>query len=316
MGRKSSDKRITEDGRIVETITPIHNTGDNILNLIKYIGGKVKLTPTFEQYFPNPKTYKIITFVDVFGGSGAVTLNKSTVYKVEVINDISTDIVNLYAVIKSKYDEFVNKLESLLYGRTTFEFLKAELEKPFRFNPFEPDVNRAVAVFYVYNASFSGMGDSYSASKATNTAKIYFNKVEKLVNVYDKFKNVQIENLDFEQLIDKYDSENTFFYADPPYFGTEFYYSGGFSYDDHVRLLNKLNNIKGYYMLSGYDNDLYNSILNYKYKVEVKTKKWSGSAIDDEDGSITRNDAVEILWLNYDKFLSAKTDDKVTLFDM
>ena len=72
---------------------------------------------------------------------------------------------------------------------------------------------------------------------------------------YDRITHV--ENMDFEELIEKYDSPSTYFYLDPPYWKTENYYSNhDFDRADHERLANILKNIQGKFGLSYYDFDL------------------------------------------------------------
>ena len=51
-----------------------------------------------------------------------------------------------------------------------------------------------------------------------------------------------------------YDREDTLFYLDPPYYGTEAYYRRVFSREDHCRLRELLGNIQGYFVLS-YNDD-------------------------------------------------------------
>ena len=62
---------------------------------------------------------------------------------------------------------------------------------------------------------------------------------------------VTIENMDFEKLIINYDKEETFFYCDPPYVGTENYYKNKktFDIDDHKRLYETLKGVKGKFLL-------------------------------------------------------------------
>ena len=65
------------------------------------------------------------------------------------------------------------------------------------------------------------------------------------------------ENLTYSQVIEKYDSQKTFFYVDPPYWKTENYYSlHDFNLEDHKNLCNQLANIKGRFCLSYYEFDL------------------------------------------------------------
>ena len=62
--------------------------------------------------------------------------------------------------------------------------------------------------------------------------------------------------MDFQTVIEKYDSEKTYFYVDPPYYivGEGNYYSNHeFNRQDHERLANCLKSIKGKFSLSYYD---------------------------------------------------------------
>lgn len=68
-------------------------------------------------------------------------------------------------------------------------------------------------------------------------------------------KGVIIQNKSFEAIIELYDNPLTFFYLDPPYYGTEKYYEAMFSKEQHYMLYEKLKNIKGYFMLSYNDCD-------------------------------------------------------------
>jgi DNA adenine methylase len=65
-----------------------------------------------------------------------------------------------------------------------------------------------------------------------------------------------VENMDFQEVIEKYDSPNTYFYVDPPYYvvGEGSYYSNhDFGRQDHERLAKVLNDVKGKFSLSYYD---------------------------------------------------------------
>jgi DNA adenine methylase len=67
-------------------------------------------------------------------------------------------------------------------------------------------------------------------------------------------KITHVENMDFAEVIEKYDSPNTYFYVDPPYWKTENYYSNhDFDRQDHERLSNSLISMEGKFSLSYYD---------------------------------------------------------------
>ena len=74
--------------------------------------------------------------------------------------------------------------------------------------------------------------------------------VEFLSVASERLKNVVVENLDFQHLIKTYDRPDTLFYLDPPYYEAEKYYPDRFQSEDHKRLKETLDNIKGKALLS------------------------------------------------------------------
>ena len=92
-------------------------------------------------------------------------------------------------------------------------------------------------------------------------------------------------------MIKRYDTEDVFIYADPPYLhGTRknYLYKHEMKDSDHEELLNLLIAHPGKILLSGYDNDLYNSILSGWKKAQKVTTA---------EGGVRR---VETLWMNYE----------------
>lgn len=76
--------------------------------------------------------------------------------------------------------------------------------------------------------------------------------MKKNIDLYKKrLKNVKIENKDYVKIIKKYDSKDTFFYLDPPYYSSKEYYKHNTI--DPINMANILKNIKGKFLLS-YDN--------------------------------------------------------------
>jgi DNA adenine methylase len=81
---------------------------------------------------------------------------------------------------------------------------------------------------------------------------------KKLANdtITDRLKEITgVEQMDCVDLIKKYDSPDTFFYVDPPYYNMEFYYSKDFPREKHQELADILANIQGKFALSYYDFD-------------------------------------------------------------
>jgi DNA adenine methylase len=116
-------------------------------------------------------------------------------------------------------------------------------------------------------------------------------------------------NRDFEKVIDLYDSEDTFFFADPPYLHRTRLAANVYNHEmpdeDHVRLLVKLAQVEGKVMLCGYPNDLYSEHLKgwneHKYEVRCGADAHQGS----------RGQRIEVVWLNYETPAIADEGDQV-----
>jgi len=206
-----------------------------------YFGGKSRLAKRLIEAFPEHKTY-----VEPFGGAAHVLVQKKP-SAVEVYNDISSNVVNFFLVVREDPERFYQAVESLPYSRELYEKWRNE---PMPSDPFE----RAVRWFYINR---SGMCGSYKGKTSiwrhginNNTASSYRTACELIKPLAHRFRKVKIECKDFREIIQKYDSPNTFFYVDPPYVGREFRYEGGFSKQDHIDLANLLNNIKAKAMVS------------------------------------------------------------------
>ena len=86
-----------------------------------------------------------------------------------------------------------------------------------------------------------------------------------------------------------YDSNETLFYIDPPYVDStrvDGKYKFEFSNDDHEELLDIINNISGYAVISGYDCDLYSRRLDKWHRYEMT------------DRSARNSTRTEVIWLS------------------
>jgi DNA adenine methylase len=107
----------------------------------------------------------------------------------------------------------------------------------------------------------------------------------------------KIENMDFAEVIVKYDSPTTYIYLDPPYWKTENYYNNhDFDRNDHERLAKVLHGVKGKFSLSYYDFELLHEWFpEDKYRWE---KKEFAKAAAAKKGT-KQNMGEELLILNY-----------------
>jgi DNA adenine methylase len=241
-------------------------------------------------------------YVEVFGGSGKVLLNKP-VSEIEVWNDYDSRIANLFHVVVFKFNEFYEKVSGLVYSRKLYEKYSKELKEC---NKVElGDIDVAVKTYYVLCSMFGGgkavLGRAgFKFSKETNVAKRYWRRLEELERIRERLSGVVIECDDFEKVMKRWDGEDVFYYIDPPYYveRAEEYYSG-FKKEDHERLLKLLKEVKGKWLLSGYANELYDRELKEynRYEVEVVKHSYHKVGINKK---YERPRAIEVLWCNYD----------------
>lgn len=258
-----------------------------------WIGGKQKIANKIVSIMPKHNTY-----VEVFGGSGAVLFSKNpNISKLEVFNDIDKNIYNFFNVLrnKKKTKELIRLLNFTPYSRDmhkeAYEIIKND-------NNNNNDLKSAYYFFISIEMSFASINSCFGYGlKDSDHIKKFRSKTEKLKNFADRLKYVQIENLDFRDLISKYDSESTLFYLDPPYVSEtrkeKSIYKYEMSNDDHKQLIDILLNIKGNAILSGYDNDIYKPLTDAGWnKYEIKVRCYSNNA-----SAGKRDKRIECIWI-------------------
>jgi DNA adenine methylase len=265
------------------------------LTFFRYIGGKHFLAKLIVELIPEHEIY-----VEPFLGAGHVFFAKER-SRTEVLNDANSKIANLFYCVAFHYKEFWSKFRWLVYSRAIRKKLPQELKKKETVEL--GDVDSAVGVFFLLNTDFGGNlygGFGYSANEGGGKAKRLKTAMLRLRCIHKRLLgDVFIECLDFEDVMDKWDRKETFFYCDPPYYGAEHYYEKAFSKEDHLRLLNRLKQAKGKWILSGYHNELYDAELKGFPYVEIDVPKPSyGITVNSKRKNRPRT--TEVLWFNYE----------------
>ncbi|MDG6913577.1 MAG: DNA adenine methylase, partial [Nitrososphaerota archaeon] len=111
---------------------------------IKWVGGKKKLRTKIVELIP-PHT----CYVEVFGGAGWILFAKEK-SDVEIWNDIDSELVNFYSIVKTRPAEFIETFDLTIVSREIFEnFRYADLS---RMNELE----RAHRFYYLIMAGWGG----------------------------------------------------------------------------------------------------------------------------------------------------------------
>ncbi len=224
---------------------------------ISRIGGKKLLRDEIIKRFPDD----IERYVEVFGGAGWVLFRKDKHAAMEIYNDLDGQLVNLFRCIKYHAAELERQMDFMLTSRQTFYDVRS-------CNGMQgfTDIQRAAQFYYLIKISFGADIRSFGCCK-----KNLPSAVERLKAVQERLATVLIEQKDFAKLIQSYDTTKALFYCDPPYHGTEKYYTEQFSQEDHVRLCECLSQIKGRFILS-YNDDDYIRDLYKKFRIEAVSR--------------------------------------------
>lgn len=252
-------------------------------SFLSYLGGKSLLTNKIIPLIPEHTCY-----CEVFAGA-AWLLFKKEESRVEIINDINTDLVTLYRVVKHHLDEFIRYLRWILVAREDFERFKQENPETLT------DIQRAVRFYFLLKAGYGSRVSrpTFSLSTLKRSSFNLLRIEEDLSMAHLRLSRVYIENMPFEKLIARIDKPHVLFYLDPPYYGCEDYYGKGiFSREDFKRLRDILMSIEGKFIISINDTpeirDLY-STFNIK---RVNTSYMIG-------GAQAKKHVGELLIMNY-----------------
>lgn len=296
------------------------------------VGNKTNLLDIIYPRFP--LEYK--KFVDLFGGSGSVLLGQPKKVSFEVYNDWDRNLVNLFRCMRDRpmalirelgfcrlnaRDDFSVMVKFFKHEQFTDPCMEEELEltqimltEPSASEMVELrkrlimdyDVRQAAMFLKLLRTSYASTGKSFAAQPFD------IRKLFRLIqDMEDRLADVVIENQDFEVCIHHFDSPDTFFYSDPPYFNSEGMYDADFVWEDHVRLHDCAKRIKGKIMISYNDcpeiRELYKDFYIYSFKrVHSMVQRYNAGR---EFG--------ELLITNYDMNEREKAKPKqLTMFDM
>jgi|SRR5579859_2487816 len=256
-----------------------------------YYGGKSRDADWIISHFPQHRT-----FVDVFGGGGAVSFRKRP-SRVDVYNDIG-NVANFFEVLRESPDDLYRALYFTPFSRLEYETARDTWEAEMRSGN---KVEWARKWFTVINQGYTHeeKSDTWHVAKQVNSARALVNHVDDIPAIVNRLRRMHIEHLSFEKLIPLYDLDDgsTLFYCDPPYMhesrADTSNYLNEMSVEKHEELLLMLQKVKGQVVVSGYASDLYDSLLKDWHRYTITHK----SAIQNSSSVLNRGDRTEVLWV-------------------
>lgn len=227
--------------KVKEQLSLYEANGKNSLvqPFLKWAGGKRQLLPEIKKYIP--KSYN--TYYEAFVGAGAVFFDQQP--KKAVINDINSELINCYNVIK---DLSIDLIEDLKKHKNTEKYFYTirELDRTPQFKDLSP-VERASRIIFLNKTCFNGLfrvnrqGQFNAPFGDYHKPNIINSETLKAINCFLNKSSVQILNTDFSLAV-KDAKRNDFIYFDPPYDPVSDtasftgYSSSGFGRDQQIRL--------------------------------------------------------------------------------
>ena len=199
--------------------------------VIKWVGGKQSVYPHFEDLIKN-NLKEDSTFYEPFAGGLAVTL--ALEYPKTVVNDLNSELINMYKVIRDNPEELISELKCFQNSHNTeFYYHVRNLDRTDALSRIT-DVAKAARTIYLNKTCFNGLyrvnskGQFNSPIGRTASGKTPDIVQEDLIREMSNYlKSVQFHNGNYaECLAGAKDGDVVF--LDPPYDTDEAIKSEGF----------------------------------------------------------------------------------------
>lgn len=280
---------------------------------LKIFGGKY---PMASLLYPLAAPH--IHRVHPFGGALGEFWNWRSEGVSEVVNDIDRRLTNFFRVLQNEesFNKFYRQVECIPFSEVEWLHYKNVLSKT-KINGL--NIDAAVAFFVVCRQSIGGRCSSFAPLSRSRVRRgmneqvsAWLTAIAGLKDVHNRLLKVVIKNKRAIDLIIDEDSPGTLFYLDPPYLhetrtgNDEYRYE--MTHNDHENLLKIITGTYDYrlyhyhnavgwapsaqYMLSGYDNELYNDYLSCWTKIEINRPNSAA-------GGSTKRIMTECVWVNY-----------------
>lgn len=254
--------------------------------VIKYPGSKWRTAGWIISHFPSHHSY-----LEPFLGSGAVLFNKPR-SDIETVNDLDGDVVNLFRWIKEDPEKLAREIYHTPYARQVYEEAFAPVPEDSLGKAVNFCIRLNMGHGFHTNGKKVGWKNDVQGRERAYAARDWCSLPERIMEAADRLRGVQIENRPAVELMGRFNYPNVLIYLDPPYMpetrrGKQ-YRCEMYSRESHEELLGAAKQHKGPVLISGYESDLYNSMLEGWHREEMDSYSQAGSR------------KKEILWMNYE----------------
>jgi len=289
---------------------------------VKYFGGKYYIAKDIVRLFPSKSTY--LNYVEPYCGGASVFFAASDLHVgrcSEVLNDKYETLINFFKVLQDKFlfEEFHRIISLQPFAEQSFEEWWTHLENLLDINKsltltsqyHEGNMlDEAIAFFIVNRMSWAGRMTDFAAitkkrlrGGKNEQVNAWLGAIDKLPEIAMRLQHALILNRDALQVINNFNDPKTLFYLDPPYLlgdtGVRTNKDGGeykheMTYEQHEAMLSiiSLDSFKAKFLLSCYDNKLYND-----YAHDYRWKRHEIKCVERSSGAA--NERIEVVYANY-----------------
>ncbi len=212
-----------------------------IAPFLKWVGGKRQIMPAIVEHLP--KNISKFDYIEPFIGGGAVLFHLQP--KNAIINDLNSELINVYEVIKNDVESLIADLKKHKNESDYFYNIRG-IDRTEQFKTLSR-VKRASRIIYLNKTCFNGLyrvnnaGEFNAPFGRYKNPNIVNEPTLKAVNKYLNINKIQLLNRDYAEVL-KLANKNSFVYIDPPYYPTSEnsnftgYIQGGWDMYDQVRL--------------------------------------------------------------------------------
>lgn len=248
---------------------------------LRYYGGKFNLAPWIISHFP-----KHLNYVEPCGGAASVLLQKPR-SPLETFNDLDSNVVNFFRVLRDQPDELIRKIRLTPWAREEYELSRVDCDCP--------PVEKARKFFvksWMGRAASDKTGWRFDRYTERQVAFDTINS-HQLEDAASRLLGVQIESRNCLEIIADFTCDDSLVYFDPPYVeetrgATNQYTVDWNGYELHIMAADLLRTAAGYVVVSGYACPLYTDLY----------ERHGWQRVDKEATTNSGGKRIESLWLS------------------
>ena len=269
--------------------------------VLKWVGGKRQLLPSIKPMLPK----RITSYCEPFVGGGAVLFELQP--KKAIINDINSDLILVYTVIRDNVEALIELLETYPNEESFYYELRNIDRDQTKYNKLS-EIERAARVIFLNKTCYNGLyrvnnaGEFNSPFGKYKSPNIVNAPVLRAVSTYFNSSEITFSTTDFELVLEQV-RKGTFVYLDPPYDPVSDtssftgYSKGGFSREQQIQLrecCDRLNARGVKFMLSNSATDFIREQYSDYHITIVQAKRAINSVAS------KRGDVDEVIITNYE----------------